>query len=169
MKYIGKIILLLSMTLFLHSCGIYSFVGTSIADDVKTVTINYFENRALKVNPMLSSTLTESLNDKFRKFTKLQNVATDGDLELTGEITNYDIRSMGVTANEVASKTRLTITVKLSYMNRKHPEEDFENKSFSSYQDFDSSFTLDQVEAQLTEEIVEVLVEDIFNATVANW
>ena len=33
----------------------YSFSGTSIQPDVKTVTINYFEYKALKVNPNLSN------------------------------------------------------------------------------------------------------------------
>ena len=45
---------------------------------------------------------------------------------------------------------------------------DFE-KSFAAYQDYDSNLSLDSVEAQLVDEIVEILVEDIFNATVANW
>lgn len=168
MKRILYIMTALAAAVLFKSCGIYSFVGTSIAEDVKTITINYIENRALKVNPALSSTMTEALNDKYRKFTKLTPVEMDGDLEVGGEITGYDIRSMGVTADEVASKTRLTITVKIKYLNRKHPEEDFE-KSFSGFQDYDSNLTLDQVEAQLVEDIVEIIVEDIFNATVANW
>lgn len=171
MKKRNLYIILISAALAaLTSCGIYSFVGTSIAEDVKTVNINYIENRALKVNPSLSNTITEALNDKFRKFTRLSLVTMDGDLEISGEITGYDIRSMGVTADEVASKNRLTITVKIYYINNKHPEESFEEgKSFSGYEDYDSNYTLDQVEAQLVETIVEKIVEDIFNATVANW
>jgi hypothetical protein len=42
-------------------------------------------------------------------------------------------------------------------------------KSFAAFQDYDSNNSLDAVEAQLVDEIVEILVEDIFNATVANW
>ena len=53
-------------------------------------------------------------------------------------------------------------------MNRKYPEEDFE-KSFSAYSDYDSTNSLDAVEATLCEEIVEKLVEDMFNASVAQW
>ena len=52
-----------------HSCGIYSFTGTSIQPDVKTVTINYFEYKALKVNPSLSNQITEALQEKFIKLT----------------------------------------------------------------------------------------------------
>lgn len=160
---------LLAVTaLLVHSCGIYTFSGTSIQPDVKTVTINLFEYKALRVNPSLSNDLTEGLRDKFRKMTRLTQVDYDGDLEITGEITGYDVRSQAVTAQEVAAQNRLTVSVKIAYMNRLYPEEDFE-KSFSGYADYDSSQSLDAVEATLCEEIIEKLCEDILNATVANW
>ena len=58
--------------------------------------------------------------------------------------------------------------VKITFTNRKYPEDDFE-KSFSAYADYPSEQSLDQVEAELCEQIVEQLCEDILNATVANW
>ena len=155
--------------MLVHSCGIYSFSGTSIQPDVKTVTINYFEYKALRVNPSLSNDLTEALKDKFRKMTRLEQVEMDGDIEVTGTVTGYDVRAMAVTAEEVASQNRLTVTIKISFTNRKHPEDDFPDKSFSAYSDYDSTQSLDAVEATLCEEIIEKLCEDIFNATVANW
>lgn len=151
------------------SCGIYSFSGTSIAPDVKSITVNYIDNRALLVNPALSNLLTEELIDKYRKLTNLEMLDQDGDLEVGGEITGYDIRATAVTADEVAAQNRLTITVKMYYVNNKHPEENFESKSFSAYEDYDSTQSLDAVESSLCQTIVEKIVEDIFNATVANW
>lgn len=146
----------------------YSFSGTSIQPDVKTVVIHYFEYKALKVNPSLSNDLTEAMKDKFRKLTKLEQVDMDGDIELEGSVTGYEVRASAVTADEVAAQNRLTVTVKLKFTNRKYPEEDFE-KDFSAYSDYDSTNSLDAVEASLCEEIVEKLVEDMFNASVAQW
>lgn len=170
MEYLHKItaILAVASLLLLQRCGIYSFSGTSIQPDVKTVTINYFQYSALRVNPSLSNELTEALKDKFRKMTRLEQVEIDGDLEITGTVTGYDVRATAITANEVAAQNRLTVTVKISYTNRKYPEEDFE-KSFSAYGDYDSTQSLDAVEATLCEEIIKQLCEDILNATVANW
>lgn len=165
----GIVLSLIFAALVVHSCGIYSFTGTSIQRDVKTVTINYFEYKALKVNPTLSNSLTESLKDKFRKMTRLEQVDMDGDLEITGSVTGYDVRAMAVTANEVAAQNRLTVTVRIDFANRKYPEDDFQNKSFSAYADYDSTQSLDAVESTLCDEIIEKLCEDIFNATVANW
>ena len=160
----------LAVTMFIvHSCGIYSFTGTSIQPDVKTVTINYFEYKALKVNPSLSNDITTALQDKFLKLTRLEQVDIDGALEIIGEVTGYDVRATAITANEQAAQNRLTVTVKVSFTNRKYPEDDFENKSFSAYADFDAMTSLDAVESTLCEDIIEQLCEDIFNSTVANW
>lgn len=152
------------------ACGFvkYSFSGTSIQSDVKTVTINYFEYKALRVNPSLSNDMTEALKDKFKKLTRLEEVDIDGDLEIIGEITGYDVKATAVTANEVAAQNRLTVTVKIYYTNRKYPEDDFE-KNFSAYADYDSTQSLDSVEGTICEEIIDKIIEDIFNATVANW
>ena len=160
---------LVATMLLVHSCGIYSFTGTSIQPEVKTVTINYFEYQALKVNPSLSNDLTNALQDKFLKLTKLEQVDMDGDIEITGAVTGYDVKATAITANEQASQNRLTVTVKISFTNRQFPEDDFQDKSFSAYADFDAMQQLDAVEASLCEEIIEQLCDDMFNATVANW
>ena len=163
-------VMTLVMTLpLLHSCGIYSFTGTSIDADVKTGTINDFEYLAPKMNPSLSNQLTEALQEKFIKLTKLELVDIDGDLEIVGAVTGYDMKASAITANEQAAQNRLTVNVKIDFINRLYPEESFESKSFSAYQDFDASQSLDAVEATLCEDIVEQLCEDIFNATVAQW
>lgn len=164
-----KFLILAALTLSVCSCGIYSFSGTSIQPDVNTITIGYFEYRALKVNPSLSNDLTEAIRTRFRRMTRLEQVDTDGDLEITGEVTGYTVAASAVAAGDVASKNRLTITVKVNFTNRKYPEDNFEDKNFSGYADYDSTLSLDAVEAGLTTEIVDKLVEDIFNATVAQW
>ena len=151
------------------SFGIYSFTGTSIQADVNTITIPYVEYKALRVNPSLSNDLTEALQEKFRKLTRLEQVDVDGDLELVCEVTGYDVSATAVTADEQAAQNRLTVTVKIDFTNRKYPEDDVNNKTFSAYEDFDATLSLDAVEAGLCETIIEKLVEDIFNATVAQW
>ena len=150
------------------SCGIYSFSGTSIQPDIKTITIPYVEYTALRVNPSLSNDLTEALKEKYRKLTRLEEVDVDGDLELVCTVTGYDVKATAVTANEMASQNRLTVTVKVEFSNKKYPEDDV-SSSYSAYEDFDATLSLDAVEAGLCETIVEKLVEDIFNATVAQW
>ena len=163
-----RTIVMAALVTMLSGCGIYSFTGTSIQNDVNSITINYFEYKAQKVNPSLSNDLSEALRTQFRKMTRLEQVEMDGDLEIEGQITGYDIQATAVTANEVAAQNRLTVTVKITFTNRKHPEDDLE-QSFSAYSDYDSTQSLDAVESSLCAEIIEQLVDNIFNATVAQW
>lgn len=163
-----KLIPLLVMPFLLYGCGIYSFSGTSIQADVKSIAVEYFKNNALRVNPTLANDLSNALIDKYRKLTKLEIATEDGDMNVSGEIVSYVTRPMAVTAEEVAAQNRLTITVKVQFSNKLHPEDDFE-KSFSGYADYDSNQSLDAVESGLCDEIIDIIVEDIFNATVANW
>ena len=169
MKRLFRIVCLALAALTLSACGIYSFSGTSIKPDVKSITIDVFEYKALKVNPSLSNDLTEAIRTQFRKMTSLEQVDMDGDMEIPGAITDYDVKASAIAAGDVAAQSRLTVTVKVDFTNRKYPEEDFTNKSFSAYADFDSTNSLDAVESTLVTEIIDKLVEDIFNATVAQW
>lgn len=165
----GAAAAVIAAAFLVQSCGIYSFTGTSIQPEVKSITINYFEYTAPKVNPSLSNMMTEGLQDKFTRLTKLEQVDMDGDLEIVGAITGYDVKATAISAKEQATQNRLTVSVKVTFLNRKFPEDDFEDKGFSSYADFDASQSLDAVEASLCEEIVEKICDDIFNATVAKW
>ena len=169
MKKTTRIALVLAAALAtLAACGIYSFSGTSIQPDVKTICIEPVVNKATKINPSLANQITEELNDKFRKLTKLEQVTEEGDLNLLVTIESYDVRAAAVTANEVAALNRLTVTCKVKFTNVLHPEDNLE-QSFASYEDYDSNNPLDIVEGQLCETIVKKLVDDIFNATVAQW
>lgn len=155
--------------LALSGCGIYSFTGTSIQSDVKSITIDFFEYRAPRVNPSLANDLTEGIKNQFRRLTKLEQLEMDGDLEISGAITGYDVVASAITADEVAAQNKLTVTVSVSFVNRKYPEDNFENKSFSAYAEFPSTSTLDAEESGLCAEILEKIIDDIFNATVAQW
>jgi hypothetical protein len=63
---------------------------------------------------------------------------------------------------------RLTITVKVKFTNIYEPQFDY-NKSFSSFVEYDANQLLQDVQDSLITDIVELLVQDIFNAAVANW
>lgn len=160
--------LLMAVVLSVSGCWLYSFSGTSIQPDVKTICIEPVENKAMKVNPSLANDLFEAMCDKYKKLTKLEQVSDGGDLYVLATIESYQVSAAAVTADEVAALNRLTVTVKVKFVNEKHQEDNFE-KSFAAYEDYSSENSLDAVEGTLCETIIEKIVEDIFNATVANW
>lgn len=153
------------------SCSMsYSFQGGKINYElVKTITIHDFPNRATLVFPTLSQTFDRALRNRFIEQTRLVAVPNNGDIEISGEITKYEIQGMAVKEDAYSSRTRLTITVQVRYENNKEPDSDVD-KSFSASREFDSGQTLDaSVQENLNREIVEELIDMIYNATVANW
>ncbi|MDR3133206.1 MAG: LPS assembly lipoprotein LptE [Prevotellaceae bacterium] len=167
--YFPLFALLFAATVLLPACrGGYSFTGTSISPDVKTVSIDYFQNMAPTVMPTLSNTFTEALITKFRRQTKLEFVNGDGDLHFEGEITGYDVVSKAVQANEMAALNTLKITVKIRFTNSLDEKQSYD-QSFSAEADFSAAQSLDAVQDRLVVEIVDILVENVFNTAVANW
>lgn len=153
----------------LNGCIIkYSFTGASIPPTARTYSVTYFPNNAAMVAPTLSNTLTEGLKDRFTRQTKLDPMPEEGDFALEGEITNYVTAPTSVSADEYALQNRLTITVQVRFNNAVEPQWNF-NRSFSAFADYDANQLLQDVEGTLIEEIVETLVDNIFNACVSNW
>lgn len=154
----------------LTACSIsYKFNGASIDyTKIKTISIQDFTNQAALVNPTLAPQFTEDLKDIYLRQTRLEMVSSNGDLNLEGEITDYTYSPMAIKEDAISAQTRLTITIRVRYTNQVNPEEDFE-QTFSAYREFDSSLMLQTVESSLCEEIIEELVDQIYNGTVANW
>ncbi|MBR4326655.1 MAG: LptE family protein [Bacteroidales bacterium] len=149
------------------ACGIYSFTGASYGT-AKTVSIDYFQNRSTYVNATLSSKITEDLKDRFMSQTPLSLVKDNGDLHFEGTITGYTITTAAIKSGETAANNRLTITLKVTFTNQTAPENDFD-KSYARYADYDVSSAFSSVESALVDEIVEQLIDDIFNDSVVNW
>lgn len=164
------ILLCLLIGVVVTACSIsYKFNGASIDySKVSTITIKDFPNQAPLVYPQLSQEFTEALKDIYIRQTRLQLVNNNGDLELEGEITGYQLTPMAVKEDAWSSQTKLTITVRVRYSNRANPDEDFE-QTFSAYQEFDATRMLQDVEPELCPIIIEEIVDQIYNATVANW
>jgi hypothetical protein len=163
---------LLAGVSILPGCKVsYSFSGASISPQVKTFSIQYFQNRSPVVIPGLSQYLTDALIDKCRNqtnLTYLNSLNGLGDVIFEGEIVDYNTRPLTVAADAQAAMNRFTITVKVKFTNAVDPEYNFE-QSFSRYKDYDSNLDLSQVEKELSDQIVEMIVEDIFNQAFVNW
>lgn len=164
--------LVLPMMVILTSCGVYSFTGASIPPEAKTVSIDYFPNKASLVLPSLSQQFTQALQDIFSAQTSLILVEKNGDLRLEGEISSYTIRPTAISgANDQGQQTgqlnRITVGVKVKFTNKFEPDKDFET-TFSRYVDVPNNINLSNPTEQI-DEINEQLVEDIFNRAVVNW
>lgn len=141
----------------------------------QTITITEFYNNSDLGPANMGQTLTNDLKNYFVQNTNLSVVQEEGELVLEGEITNFTLSPIAPVStgdpNDItsASSTRLTITVKATYINTLDDKMSFKDKTFSFYRDFPSDQTLADVEEQYTKQIFERIINDIFNASVANW
>lgn len=156
------------ITIFIASCGIYSFTGASIPTDAETVSVAYLTTKATNTPSSLNQTITEGLKDLFINQTNLTLTEGEADLSFNGQITKYQIKPMAIKANETAGKNRLTIAIKVKYNNSFDEQQNFES-TFSRYRDFNSTENLADVEDILIEEITKELLEDVFNKAFVNW
>jgi len=165
-------IILPTVLLFMAaSCGVkvgYSFTGASIPVEAKTISIATFQNRASLVQPGLNQRVTDALIDLCRAQTNLGIVSSGGDLSFEGDITDYKTQPLTVGGDEQAAMNRFSISLRVKYVNSFNADNSYE-QTFTRYQDYDSSLDLSAVEATLVEEIVKMLIEDVFNRAFVNW
>lgn len=156
--------------LLLVSCTVtYKFNGASIDyTKVKTIQIAQFPIRSAYVWAPMQAIFNNQLTDVYARQTKLQQVTRNGDLQISGEITEYSQYNKGISADGYSSQTQLKMTVNVRFVNNTNHNEDFEQK-FSATTQYDSSQQLTAVQEELVTQMVKDIVDQIFNATVANW
>jgi hypothetical protein len=164
---VKRLVGFLSALMLLACSGGYSFTGGDVGE-AKSISIQRFDNLAPLVNPKLSQQFTETLQQVMVRQTPLSLVRGDGDLDFSGAITSYEVRSEAPGANDQVAQSRLTVTVRVRYQNRLDADKDFE-QSFTVYRNFPASSDLSSVEDALVDEIVQELAEKIFNRSLVNW
>lgn len=147
----------------------YSLTGASIDyNTTKTITIETFSNRAAYQWAPMAPMFNTTLSDIYNRQTKLRQVKRDGDLVLSGEILSYDQTNKSIASDGYSSMVQLKMTVKVKYVNNKKHEDDFD-KNFSATREYDSSQQLTAVQEELVQQMIDDIVDQIFNSTVAKW
>lgn len=168
-----SVIASLGLIIFANSCGVYSFSGGRT--EAKTITIADFYNNADLGPANMGQDFTNQLKNYIVQNSSLSVTAEEGELQMEGEISNYTFTQIAPTStgndNDMyaASSTRLTITVRVTYINSLDETMSFKEKTFSFYKDFSNDENISDVEEAYVRQIFDRLVNDIFNASIANW
>ena len=172
-----KNIILCLCILMLTSCSVnlglfsasYKFNGASIDySKTKTIQIADFPIRSAYVWGPMAPMFNNELKDKFANQTKLSLVKRNGDLKIEGEITQYSQRNKSVSSEGYSAQTELSMTVNVRFTNTVKHDEDFE-RSFTASAPYETTRSLSAVQDELVTQMVKEIVDQIFNATVANW
>jgi len=149
-------------------CFHYSFKEGAIPKEIKTIRVNFIENKARYINPQLSPQLTDKLRQKINNETGRTLISGDNaDFDISGSITDYSFTTAGVSSNKSATN-RLTVTVQIKLLNRIDPNQNKEETVSRNF-DFDANISIQQAEAQLNESIIKNLTDEIYNRLFSNW
>lgn len=164
------VLFILASLILMSGCSVsYKLNGASIDyNTIKTIAIETITNRAAYQWAPMAPMFNTSISDIYNRQTKLRQVKRDGDLVLSGEITSYDQTNKSVAADGYSSMVQLKMTVKIKFTNNKRHEDDFD-RSFSASREYDSSQQLSAVQEELVQQMIDDIVDQVFNATVANW
>ncbi|MBL1221424.1 hypothetical protein JET18_11265 [Chryseobacterium sp. L7] len=157
-----------------HQC--YSFTGSSLTDE-KTVQINEFPNNAALVNPTLSQQFSTDIQNRFLQRTTLKGTKSNPDILIEGEISDYGFSPTTISSNTIQNpsggvvqqaQSKLTITVKVHYENKLHPDSSFD-RTYSDEAVYNSNLTQSEIEASQVKLVTDRIINKIFNDIVANW
>ena len=166
MRYSLLIILLIAVLGIQGTCRL-STKDVSIPPEVKTVKVNYIENRARYINPQLSPRLTDKLRQKIVNQTRLSQISGEADYEISGQITDYSVSTSGI-SNQQVSSNNLNVSVKIEFRNRLDEKKNLTTSITRNFP-FASSLSLSQAETQLNEQIISNLTDEIFNKIFSTW
>jgi len=157
------------LSTFVNSgCGIYKLADITIPDSIKTIRVNFIENKARYINPQLSPQFTDKLRQKIVSQTRLTQVNNEtAHYDIKGYISQYDVSTSAISNQQVASN-RLTVGVHISVYNKLSndpPKEIDISRSF----EFSATLSLAQAEARLNEEIIRNLTDEVFNRIFSDW
>lgn len=151
----------------LTGCGVYRFSDASVPDSIKTIKVNFIENKASYVNPQLSPRLTDRLRQKIIAQTRLTQTNRDNaDWEITATITQYNFSTSAI-AGQQASNNRLTVGVQIVLFDRTSDET--RRYEVSRSFEFKGTLSFQAAEASLGDEMTRTLTDDIFNKLFSNW
>ncbi|MFD2515681.1 LptE family protein [Pontibacter locisalis] len=159
------------LLLFCGGCGLYSFTGSTLPPDVKTISIQNFENPTGEGPANLTNIVTNNFKNFYRRNTDLTILQREGDLQLEGQIVSFTYTPAAIQRDgvqDIAGLNRLTLGVQVRFVNTKNPEKNFD-QLFSISQDFQQDVEVTQISPAAIEQLTERLVTDVFNKTVADW
>lgn len=164
---VKNILFILLAGIFMQGTCRYSLKDVSIPPEIKTVRVLFIENKARYINPQLSPKLTDKLRQKIVNQTRLSQTNNDADYEISGYISDYSVNTSGISQQQVASNN-LNVTVHIIFKNRQDEKKNFEADVTRNFP-FSASKSLSQAEAELNDQIITNLTDEIFNRIFSNW
>ena len=166
---IKRVSIFLLLCCLAGSCKVrYSFSGGSVPAEANTFSVSYFGVRASLADPNYGQNITEGLRDLLLDQTPLGLADSDGDIHYEGEVTRYEVIPVAASGEEISTRNRLNVEIKIRYYNRIEPEKD-KQLTLRQFEDFEASEEFSSIEETLLDEINSKILQDIYDQTLGDW
>ncbi|MFH1941291.1 MAG: LptE family protein [bacterium] len=156
--------LLVSISVLICGCGIYSFSGSNVPGHIKNVAVPLFEDKTAEfgIDRQMTDALIDAITqDNTLKISGVQNA----DAVLKGEILRVEDRAGQYDNAEKASDFRITLTIKMTFEDTKKRKILWE-ETWSQWGSYDNT-GLSREDG--IKQAVDKLSRDILNKTVSGW
>lgn len=114
----------------IYGCGIYTFNGSSLPSDLKTVDIPLFMNKSME--PNVADEITQEINTQVQSGNLLRIVTRGGDASISGTVTSYENKPYMYSSigerNVDIDQYKVTITADVEFTNNKKNDELFKGE-----------------------------------------
>jgi curli biogenesis system outer membrane secretion channel CsgG len=155
--------------LVLLSCGYYSFSGSSLPSNIRTIAIPMFENKTTEFG--VPEDITDALINAFTQDNSLKVVdRRTADSIIEGAIVNIREQAGAYNQQEQVQEIRIYVRIKAKFEDLKKNNVIWEEEitQWGTYSP-DSSSGENTTRQDAIEEAIEKIVTEIFNKTISGW
>lgn len=149
------------------SCGIYSFSGASIPSEVKTVSIDYIQNKAPNAWSSIDNIFNQELRNKMSREAGLKILDANGDYQIKGYISNYVITPQTPTTGNFSNKYRLDISVMIEFKDNVSDKKVQWTENITNFELYDEDIA--GKEDKLIRSISQSISNSIYNKIFSTW
>jgi hypothetical protein len=164
------IVALITLALTVSGCAYYSFTGATIPSNLETIAIPLAQDNTVSPISTLGRDLTDQLTERFVERTRLSLTTNESNADalLNARIQRYTNEPSGVSADERATVNRVTIQVRVEYVDQTN-DEALLDRTFSGFGEYDPVEDGVEGERQAAQVALQRVADDIFTSATSNW
>jgi len=160
-----RFILLTTITSLSIKCGIYNHTS---GFEVHSISVTRIQNNIKTHSATIDYEITQKLEEKLNQQADLELVGKDGDLKMSGSITDYFVKPISIGANEKAYLNRVTIKLQIKLINQLEQNK-ITNKNISAFVDYNAQHNFGDVKDSLNNILAIKVAEEIYNQFYRSW
>lgn len=149
------------------SCGIYSFSGATVPKEVKTISIQYIQNKAPNAWTSIDRIFNQELRNKLVNEAGLKVNDEKGDYELKGSINSYSIAAQTPTQGQIANAYRVQISVQIEFKDNVTEKKVQWTENFTNFEQYEGDISGTE-DIKITN-ISKSISNSIFNKIFSTW